>query len=86
MRSAQPIEHFAQFRWQRRAERVRGAAVVEGEFQRRGMQEQSLQADLLAGGYEAQIPAAVVYKATWPEEKIFRCTVGTLHKTVTENA
>ena len=30
-------------------------------------------------------PAAVVYKATWPEEKIFRCTVGTLHKTVTEN-
>ena len=29
--------------------------------------------------------AAVVYKATWPEEKIFRCTVGTLHKTVTEN-
>ena len=44
-----------------------------------------LQADLLAGGYEAETPAAVVYKATWPEEKIFRCTVGTLHKTVTEN-
>ena len=31
-----------------------------------------LQADLLAGGYEAETPAAVVYKATWPEEKIFR--------------
>ena len=44
-----------------------------------------LQADLLAGGYEAETPAAVVYKATWPEEKIFRCTVGTLHRTVTEN-
>ena len=44
-----------------------------------------LQADLLAGGYEAETPAAVGYKATWPEEKIFRCTVGTLHKTVTEN-
>ena len=44
-----------------------------------------LQEDLLAGGYEAQTPAAVVYKATWPEEKIFRCTVGTLHRTVTEN-
>ena len=29
--------------------------------------------------------AAIVYKATWPEEKIFRCAVGTLHKTVTEN-
>ena len=27
-----------------------------------------LQADLLAGGYEADTPAAVVYKATWPEE------------------
>ena len=46
---------------------------------------EKLQEDLLAGGYEAQTPAAVVYKATWPEEKIFRCTVGTLHKTVTEN-
>ena len=44
-----------------------------------------LQSDLLAGGYEAETPAAVVYKATWPEEKIFRCAVGTLHKTVTEN-
>ena len=30
-------------------------------------------------------PVAVVYKATWPEEKIFRCTVGTLHETVTGN-
>ena len=44
-----------------------------------------LQADLLAGGYEAETPAAVAYKATWPEEKIFRCTVGTLHDTVTAN-
>ena len=39
----------------------------------------------LAGGYEAETPAAVVYKATWPEEKIFRGTVGTLHDTVTAN-
>ena len=46
---------------------------------------EKLQEDLLAGGYEAQTPAAVVYKATWPEEKIFHCTVGTLHRTVTEN-
>ena len=44
-----------------------------------------LQKELLAGGYEAGTPAAVGYKATWPEEKIFRCTVGTLHQTVTEN-
>ena len=46
---------------------------------------EKLQADLLAGGYPAETPVAVVYKATWPEEKIFRCTVGTLHATVTEN-
>lgn len=44
-----------------------------------------LQVELLAGGYAAETPVAVVYKATWPEEKIFRCTVGTLHKTVTGN-
>lgn len=44
-----------------------------------------LQADLLAGGYPGNTPVAVVYKATWPEEKIFRCTVDTLHQTVTEN-
>lgn len=46
---------------------------------------EKLQEDLLAGGYGEDTPAAVVYKATWPEEKIFRCTVGTLHKTVTDN-
>ena len=44
-----------------------------------------LQADLLAGGYPGNTPVAVVYKATWPEERIFRCTVETLHKTVKEN-
>ncbi len=46
---------------------------------------EKLQAELLEGGYGPDTPAAVVYKATWPEEKIFRCTVGTLHRTVTEN-
>ncbi|MDO5152256.1 MAG: precorrin-4 C(11)-methyltransferase [Eubacteriales bacterium] len=44
-----------------------------------------LQADLLAGGYPGDTPVAVVYKATWPEERIFRCTVETLHETVTKN-
>lgn len=46
---------------------------------------EKLQADLLAGGYPGDTPVAVVYKATWPEQKIFRCTVDTLHNTVTEN-
>ncbi len=44
-----------------------------------------LQSELLAGGYAPDTPAAVVYKATWPEQQIFRCTVGTLHDTVTAN-
>ena len=44
-----------------------------------------LQAELLAGGYAADTPVAVVYKATWPDEKIYRCTVETLHDTVKRN-
>lgn len=46
---------------------------------------EKLQSQLLEGGYPGSTPVAVVYKATWPEEKIFRCTVDTLHKTVKEN-
>lgn len=37
-----------------------------------------LQAELLKGAYTPDTPAALVYKATWPEEKTVRCTVGTL--------
>lgn len=40
---------------------------------------------LLAGGYEEQTPAAIVYKASWPEERSFVCTVGTLARTAQEN-
>ena len=36
---------------------------------------------LIAGGYEADTPAAIVYKATWPDEKILRCTVSDLAET-----
>lgn len=42
-----------------------------------GMLE-GVQAELLAGGFSADTPAAIVYKATWPEERVVRCTVGTL--------
>ena len=44
-----------------------------------------LQIELLDGGYEADTPAAIVYKASWPDEKVMRCTVGTLHTTASEN-
>ena len=37
-----------------------------------------VQEELLAGGYASDTPAALVYKATWPDEKTVRCTVGTL--------
>ena len=32
--------------------------------------------------YTPDTPAAVVYKATWPEEKTVRCTVGTLAESI----
>ena len=35
-----------------------------------------LQAALLQGAYTAQTPAALVYKASWPEEKVVRCPLG----------
>jgi len=41
--------------------------------------------DLITGGYAPETPAAIVYKATWPEEQVFRCTVGTLAETAKEN-
>lgn len=46
---------------------------------------QALQRELLAGGYGADTPAAIVYKASWPDEKVFRCTVGTLAETAAQN-
>ncbi|MGN0371416.1 MAG: precorrin-4 C(11)-methyltransferase [Enterocloster sp.] len=45
-----------------------------------GMPEK-LSAQLIEGGYGPDTPAAIVYKATWPEQKTVRCTVGTLAET-----
>ena len=45
----------------------------------------ALEERLMAGGYAPDTPAAIVYKATWPDEKVFRCTVSTLAKTAEEN-
>ena len=36
--------------------------------------------ELIAGGYSADSSAAIVYKATWPDQKVVRCTVGTLYE------
>ena len=43
------------------------------------------QRQLSEGGYPEDTPAAIVYKATWPDQRIFRCTVGTLGETVRNN-
>lgn len=40
---------------------------------------------LLAGGYRKDTPAAIVYKATWPDEKVFRGTVDTLPQMAKDN-
>ena len=45
---------------------------------------EAAQEELLAGAYEPDTPAAIVYKATWPDQQVFPCTVGTLAQTVNE--
>jgi len=44
-----------------------------------------LQQQLEQGGRGPGTPAAIVYKATWPDEKVLRCTVGTLAETARQN-
>lgn len=52
-----------------------GAAMVI--FLSAGMLD-ALQAELLRGAYTEETPAALVYKATWPEERLLRCRLGDL--------
>ncbi len=40
---------------------------------------------LMKGGYKKDTPAAIVYKATWADEKKFICTVESLAQTAKEN-
>ncbi|GLZ61187.1 precorrin-4 C(11)-methyltransferase [Micromonospora sp. NBRC 107095] len=44
-----------------------------------------VQAELLTGGYPSDTPAVVAYQATWPDELVLRCTVGTLEATVKQH-
>lgn len=44
-----------------------------------------LQQALLEGGYPEDTPAAVVYKATWPDEKVVRCQLHSLARSAAEN-
>lgn len=45
----------------------------------------TVQQALLQGAYTETTPAALVYKATWPEEKVVRCTLGRLAQCGREN-
>lgn len=54
-----------------------GATMVI--FLSAGMLE-GLQVELLKGAYTEDTPAALVYKATWPEEKTVHCRLGELAK------
>ena len=58
-----------------------GATMVL--FLSAGLLEEAEQ-ELLQGAYTENTPAAIVYKATWPEEKVLYCTVGTLAKSAAE--
>ena len=46
---------------------------------------EGLQNELMAGGYPPETPAAIVYKASWPEEKQFRCRLSELAQTAKKN-
>ena len=46
---------------------------------------QKTQEELIAGGYDPETPAAIVYKASWPDEKTVLCTVSTLAACAKEN-
>ena len=75
----------------------KSAAASEGSpYRDRYIFSEDPQADIAAGridqiategaaGYDAGTAAAIVYKASWPEEKVLRCTIGTLEETAREN-
>lgn len=60
---------------------VHGATMVY--FLSTGLAEK-LRDELIAGGLAEETPAAVVYKASWPEQKTLRCTLKTLPEAVKE--
>ncbi|MFI3208806.1 MAG: cobalt-precorrin-4/precorrin-4 C(11)-methyltransferase, partial [Eubacteriales bacterium] len=41
--------------------------------------------ELLAGGYKECTKAAIVYKATWPDERVYRTTIGELEACAKEH-
>lgn len=46
---------------------------------------EGLQRELISGGYAPETPAAIVYKASWPDEKVLRCRLCELSEVAREN-
>ena len=46
---------------------------------------EDVEKELMKGGYPPDTPAAIVYKATWPDQRVYRCTVSTLAQTARDN-
>lgn len=46
---------------------------------------EELQERLMAGGYASDSPAAIVYRATWPDQKVIRTTVNNIAKAAADN-
>lgn len=44
-----------------------------------------LEMKLIEGGYNKDTPAAIVYKATWEDELVVRCTVSSLYESAKKN-
>lgn len=44
-----------------------------------------LSAELIRGGYKPDTPTAIVYKASWADQKVCRCTVEDLAQTASDN-
>ena len=65
-----------------RAFAAHGATMVL--FLSTGLLEKT-QEELIEGGYDPETPAAIVYKATWPDEKTYLCTVSSLAQCAKEN-
>lgn len=67
-------------------ESLRGLAAHQATmvlFLSAGLSEK-VKEELLAGGYEPDTPVAVVYKATWPEERILHTTLQKLPEAMKE--
>jgi precorrin-4/cobalt-precorrin-4 C11-methyltransferase len=47
---------------------------------------EELTESLIAGGYPPETPAAIVYKASWPDEAVYRCDVADIARTARENS